>query len=118
MTDFEVWKDHGIALIEPDGALTGDAVPALRQALDEAGQLAAHHTIVIIDGAVTTFDATALGALLIRHVRLQHRGGTLAVIGTTGQIARLLRRVSIGDSVPVFGSLDEALATLTGKADA
>jgi anti-anti-sigma factor len=114
---FEIWKDNGIGLIEPDGALTGDAIPALRQALDEATQLAARHTIVIIDGAVTTFDATALGALLIRHARLQRLGGTLAVIGTTGEIARLLRLVAVGDSVPIFAGLDEALATLTGKAD-
>ena len=115
MISFDVWKDNGIGLIEPDGALTEDAVPALRQALDDAGQLASNHVIVIIDGAVTTFDATALGALLIRHMRLQRLGGTLAVIGTTGEIARLLRRVSIGDSVPVFAVLDEALVTLTGE---
>ena len=117
MIRFDVWKDRGVGLIEPDGALTADTVPALRQAIDEARRLAAHHTVAVIDGTVTVFDPAALGALLVHHNRLQEHGGTLAVIGKTGPIARLLRRVSIGDSVPVFGGLDEALATLTGKAD-
>jgi anti-anti-sigma factor len=117
VTRFEVSKSHGIGLIEADGVLDARAIPALRQAVDEAGQLAAHHTIAIIDGAVTIFDPVALGALLTQHNRLQERGGTLAVIGTTGLIARLLRLVGIGDSVPIFASLDDALATLTGAAD-
>jgi anti-anti-sigma regulatory factor len=99
----EVWKDSGIGLIELDGVLDADAVPALRQAFDEATQLAANHTI--------------LGALLTRHELLRDHGGTLAVIGTGGVIAHLLRRVGIGESVPLFASLDDALATLTGKAD-
>jgi anti-anti-sigma factor len=115
VTSFDVWNDPGVGLIEPDGVLDMAAVSALRQAVDEADQLAAHHKIAIIDGAVTTFDAAALGALLVQHQRLQQHNGTLAVIGTTGPVARALRLVGIADSVPIFASLDDALATLTGE---
>jgi anti-anti-sigma factor len=117
VTSFEVWKDHGTGLIEPDGVLDMDAVPALRQAIDEADQLAAHHTIALIDSKVTLFDPAALGALLTQHKRLQDNGGTLAVIGTTGPVARALRLVGIAQSVPIFAGLDDALATLNGNAD-
>jgi anti-anti-sigma factor len=115
VTSFEIWKDHGVGLIEPDGALDMDTIPGLRQAFDEADQLAAHHTIAIIDGTVTIFDPAALGALLTQHQRLQDHGGTLVVVGATGLIARLLRRAGFGDSVPVFTTLDEALTALSGK---
>jgi anti-anti-sigma factor len=114
---FDIWKDNGVGLIELDGAFESHEVPALRQALDEAAQLAAHETIAIIDGTVTIFDPAALGALLAQHKRLHERGGTLAVIGATGCIARAMRLLDIGHSVPIFASLDDALATLTDRAD-
>ena len=116
MISFDVWKDHGIGLIEADGVLDSYALSALRQALDEALQLTVHHTIAIIDSTVI-IDPAPLGALLVQHKHLHERGGTLAVIGANGLIADALRRFNIGHSVPIFASLDNALATLTGKAD-
>ena len=116
MISFKIWEDDGVAFIEPNGALDAQAVPALRQAVQDATKLAPHHTIAIIDGQVIVFDAVALGALLIQHHRLQQLGGTLAVIGATGPIASLLRRASIGDSIPIFHSLDDALPALASQA--
>ena len=116
MISFDVWKDHGIGLIEADGVLDSYALTALHQAMDEALQLAAHHTVAIIDSTVI-FDPAPFGALLAQHKRLHECGGTLAVIGTAGLIADALRRFNIGHSVPIFASLDDALATLTSEAD-
>ena len=116
MISFDVWKDHGIGLIEADGVLDSYALAALRQAMDEASQLAAHHTIAIIDSTVI-FDPAPLGALLAQHKQLHECGGTLAVIGANGLIADALRRFNVGHSVPIFANLDDALATLTSKTD-
>ena len=114
---FEVWKDHGIGLIEADGILDAYALPALRQAIDEALQLAAHQTIAVIDATVTIIDPAPLGALLAEHKRSHEHGGTLAVIGTNGLIAKALRSFDVGHSVPIFATLDDALTTLSGKTD-
>ncbi len=113
MTDFEIWHDKGVALIEPSGVLDGEAVPHLRTALVDAAKLTRLALIVILDDMITRVDAVALAALLIEHRRLRDRGGSLAVVGMQGPIAELLRRTCLGDDVPLFADLDQALTDLT-----
>lgn len=112
MTDFEVWADKGVALVEPCGALDAGAVPHLRAALDEAVNLTRRPLVVVIDEKVDRVDAVAVAVILIEHRRLRERGGDLGVVGAEGPVVSMLGRTHAGRDVPVFAGLEEALAGL------
>lgn len=116
MTEFEIWADSGVALVEPRGVLDADTVPRLRAALSEAANLTRRPLVVIVDERVTRVDAVAIAALLIEHRRLRDRDGRLGVVGTQGPIADLLRRTFAGVEVPIFAGLEEALTVLSAPA--
>jgi anti-anti-sigma factor len=112
VTEFEVWQDSGVGLVEPRGPLDADAVPQLRTALAEAVNLTRRPLVVILDEKVTRIVSVALAVLLIEHRRLRDRDGGLGVVGEQGPIASLLRRTHAGVDVPVFAGLEQALAGL------
>jgi anti-sigma B factor antagonist/stage II sporulation protein AA (anti-sigma F factor antagonist) len=112
VTEFEVWADSGVALVEPCGVLDVDAVPRLRAALSEAVNLTRRPLVVVVDEKVTKVDAVALAVILIEHRRLRDRDGGLGVVGAQGPIADMLQRTHVGREVPVFATLEEALAGL------
>ena len=115
MIEFETWRDSGVALIEPIGALTIAAVPRLHLELAKAAALTRLPLTAIVDGQTTRADLAAIAVLLVEHERLQHLGGTLAVIYPWGRIAQLMRRNAVADCVPVFDTLEHALAGVTSR---
>jgi anti-anti-sigma factor len=110
VAEFVVWADSGVGLVEPCGVLDADAVPQLRAALSEAANLNRRPLVVILEEKVTRVDAVALAVLLIEHRRLSGRDGGLGVVGAQGPVAGMLRRTHAGREVPVFATLEQALA--------
>jgi anti-anti-sigma regulatory factor len=115
MTDFVVWLDKGVALVEPSGALNADTAGDLRAALSEAGRLTREALVAMVDDKTVSVDQVAAAVLLSEHRRLQALGGTLAVVGPRGPIALLLHGMCVGDEPPAFTSLEQALAELTTR---
>ncbi len=115
MITFEVWRDRDVALIEPVGALTLAAVPRLRLELARAAALTRLPLTAIVDGQTTRVDLAAIAILLIEHERLQGLGGALAVVYPWGNIAQLMRRNAVADCIPVFDTIEHALAGATSR---
>ncbi len=118
MTAFDIWADKGIGLVEPSGPLDADAVPALRAAVSEAANLSRRSLVVMLEEKVSTAAPVAIAAILIEYRRLRDRGGSLAVVGTQGPVASLLQSTHLGREIPVFTTLEHALADLAATTPA
>ena len=86
--------------------------PELRSALLEA---AAHGTLVVNMTRTQFCDSSGLHTLLAAHKRAQAEGGGLLLAITAAPVLRVLALTSIDRMIPIFTSLDQALAQTTAN---
>lgn len=93
------------AVIEAAGELDVRAVPSLRSFVADAGDC-----LVFDLRQVTFMDASGLGVLAMSRRSTEQRSGALRLAAPSGQVRRVLAMTRLDRVIPVFDSLDEALA--------
>lgn len=109
-----VRRHHGIAVVALRGEVLGEDGLKLRSALEHAIDGSERETpslIVVID-EVRRMDSSALGALVYAQSHARTRGGRMAVVGGTSDIARLLELSQLTAVLERFPDLQSALASL------
>jgi anti-anti-sigma factor len=113
---FAVDSAGGFAVLTVGGHVDPYALEPLRRAAEQAFDAARRGGVVVACEEVECFDASALGALMALHSRLDERGGALVVVdGPDGVVARALRATGTDAVVSVAGSRDQALALLEAQ---
>ena len=99
---------HVVAL---DGEIDIRVSPRLRSrlvALTRAGK-----TAIVVDLSHVSFiDASLLDVLVVMHVRLLRRGGSLAIVCDRSEVYRLLELTGLSETLDVFPTREEALAAV------
>ena len=68
---------------------------------------------VILDLAQATFlDSRGVGALMTLHVHLKRADSTLVLAAATGQPAEVLGAVGLASIIPMYASVEEAVAAV------
>jgi anti-anti-sigma factor len=105
----EVWKDRGVAFIEPCGDVNQQDVPAFKEALLRARDIGAKPVRVLVLDSVQVLDAEALVLIYWEQRRCLNQGGCLALIGVADGLRRVLDLIGLADKLVVLAGLDEAL---------
>ena len=95
--------------MQPQGRLDVAVAPAFREALMQL--LEAGSTKLIIDlGGVTLVDSSGLGTILVGLKGARRAGGDLRIARPPPQFNTLLKVTSLSGVVPVYPSVEDALA--------
>jgi anti-sigma B factor antagonist len=108
-------EPHGASVVvSVQGELDVTSSQRFDDCLSEAGERADH---VILDlSRVDFMDTTAL-AVIVGHWRQQlEAGGTFLLAGARYRYTKALWITGLADRLPMFGSVDEALAAQSGGA--
>ena len=101
-------------VLELCGEFDLDTVPEIDRFLRRNLGPLYHQEHLVIDLAATTFIDSSFIAFLVRLVTEQRaRRKELVLARPAGQVRRVLALVGLPNVVPVFESVDEAVATLT-----
>jgi anti-anti-sigma factor len=60
--------------------------------------------------ALSFIDSAAMQMIIAARRVFCHKGGTLALVGPVPAVARTLKLAGVSDVIPVYGSLQQALA--------
>jgi anti-sigma B factor antagonist len=102
----------GVPVVHVGGGLDGAASAEFRSAVIAA--CAADCDRVSVDPCdVHYVESVPIGALIEAHGAVSARGGRLAIACATSDIARILRLSGLGHVVPMFDSVDSAVAFLS-----
>jgi anti-sigma B factor antagonist len=77
-----------------------------------------HRRIVLDLAAVDFMDTSSLAVIVSHWKRLQAAGGTLVLAGARYRYTKTLWITGLADRLPLFGTVDEALATESQAAPA
>jgi anti-anti-sigma factor len=101
------------SVLELEGEFDLDSVPEIDRFLRRHLGPLYHRDHLVIDLAGATFVDSSFIAFLVRLVTdLRSRHKELVLVRPVGQVRRVLGLVGLPNLVPVFDSLEEALATL------
>jgi len=93
-------------------AWRADAVEQLGRDL-RAAIGASSNALFVLDLSAVDFMTSAVLSLLMNiRVQLARRGYAFAVAGATGDVARMVEHTRLADVMPVYKTVDEALAAL------
>jgi anti-sigma B factor antagonist len=101
------------AVFRLTGSLDVATSPRLKEELLNAS--ARNQNDMIIDLTRVDFlDSTGLGALMGAHRRAAEKGGRVSLIVSDGPISRLLHITGLARVFPVYPSIGDALAAISG----
>jgi len=106
--------DSNVALVRADGEVDRAGIEACDYLLSKAGE---ETTGAVVDfSRATHVDYRATPLLVARRRVFKARGGELAVAAGRADVRNILR-ASAGAEIPVFSTLEEAVAYVRGEAD-
>jgi anti-sigma B factor antagonist len=94
---------------EVDMATTPQLRDELLGLLDEG-----HQRLVLDVSAVPFLDSTGLGVLMEVHRRLRDNAGAVALVGARPTLVRLLTITNLSRALPVYRSVEDASAAVSG----
>jgi anti-anti-sigma factor len=81
--------------------------------------LAGGPSVLVADAAETAFcDCAGVSALVFAHRRAAAAGAQLRVVTATAEVRRIIKLTGAHEVLNVHPTIDDALADLTGRADA
>ena len=103
-------RPSGVHLIRLSGPLT------LRTLFDfqEAARLDHEHPIIVDVGSVPYMDSAGLGALIGTYASCQRSERKFAIANVPDRVKVLFEMTGVVGLIPIFGSVDEAEASVTG----
>lgn len=107
--DLEVVEDGPVTVIRLSGDFDLASVPGVRQRLLDLAVDGRVNQVLDLT-AVTFMDSAGLGAIVSTRRRLRPLQGTLVLVCTNDTILRLLRLTSMDRVLPVYPTVDAALA--------
>lgn len=110
---FELAQVQGCAVLSAAGEIDLYTAPALRDALVAAAESSSR--IVIDLSRVTFLDSTGLGVMLGALGRARSVQRSVALVGPTSMVRRVLEITRLNQVFPTYGELDEALAARPGS---
>jgi anti-sigma B factor antagonist len=106
----------GLPVVAASGEIDITNAAELRTALVEA--TADGHSTLVVDMTGTRFcDSAGLHVLVHAHKRARDAGGELLLALHTAEVLRIFQITGVDQMVPIFSSLDEALARAAETAD-
>jgi anti-sigma B factor antagonist len=108
-------RGDGIPVVGVSGEVDVYAAPELRERLTEV--LADGRSVVVDLTEVGFLDSTGLGALVSARASATERGGSLPLVCTHERILKLFTITGLDGVFEIHGTVDEAVAALTGSAD-
>lgn len=118
MPDFELTSDHrdGTLVVRLVGDLDIVTSRQLDETLADARRTIEH---VVLDLSAVDFMDTSSLAVIVSHWKgLVSDGGSLALAGARFQYTRTLWITGLADRIPMYDSVDDALAELAAEAGA
>jgi stage II sporulation protein AA (anti-sigma F factor antagonist) len=74
-------------------------------------EVAGRPRLLVVDlSALSFIDSSALSVIMRSYRALHRDGGTLALVGPSPAVARILDLIDIAHTIPVYASLREATA--------
>jgi anti-sigma B factor antagonist len=104
---------NGVEVIGVVGELDIATSPGLRDRLDRGEDKADHPVVIDLTGC-EFIDSTGLATLLHGAGRERPSAGRIALAVSPGEVRKLLELTAIDRTIPVFGTLDEAIASVRG----
>lgn len=105
---FELAQVQGCAVLSAAGEIDLYTAPALRDALVAAAESSSR---ILIDlSRVTFLDSTGLGVMLGALGRARSVQRSVALVGPTSMVLRVLEITRLNQVFPTYAELDEALA--------
>lgn len=113
--DVETWIDGGRIVVEIGGELDAYSAGVLRE---ELARIAAPRPlrIAVVMAAVTFIDSAGIGVLVGAVKRARATGGGVALVGCSGRVESILRRMGLHRVFGLCGGLEEAFAWLDEEA--
>jgi anti-sigma B factor antagonist len=109
---FRLEQKYGTTVVVAAGEVDLYTSPGLHEALVAAGACTAR---IIVDlRAVTFLDSTGLGVLAGAYTRARDQDGSVSLVGPSGLVREVLHITRLDDAMPVYASLDEAIAGSDG----
>lgn len=93
------------------GSLDALTVPEVRSQVDALFDKGAVNVVVDLSN-VTTIDSTGVALVVSVFKRMRALGGLVKVVGVQGQPREIFHFLKLDQSLPMSGSVDEALAGL------
>jgi anti-sigma B factor antagonist len=106
---FSLHCTSGCAVVVATGEIDLYTAPALRESLIRAGESSSR--IVIDLSEVTFLDSTGLGVMLGALGRARTAERSVALVGLSDMVKRVLQITRLDEVFPTYARLDEALAT-------
>jgi anti-sigma B factor antagonist len=105
---------NGVRVVAVRGELDIATSPQVRELLADAAMDQAHP--LVVDLARCDFiDSTGLAALLHGAKPTQNGESRLAIVSPEGDVRRVLELTAIDKSIPVFASLEQAVAAALAR---
>ncbi|MBM4017885.1 MAG: STAS domain-containing protein [Planctomycetes bacterium] len=108
--------DHGrvrVMRIRPAEVYQSDLIERLGRELRGAVEAAGAGASFVLDLSCVTFlTSAAIGLVANIWAHLDARGYPFALAAATGEVSQVIRTVRLGEIMPVFTSVEEALSAL------
>jgi anti-sigma B factor antagonist len=105
---FRIEPRRGCVVVRVTGEVDFETASGLHRAVEEAARSSPR--VVIDFTGVSFIDSTGLGVILVARNEADARGGSVALVGSSALVRRLLRSAQIDHAFAMYDSLDEALA--------
>jgi anti-sigma B factor antagonist len=103
--------EQGVGVIVATGEIDMATAGALRQAVTDL--LASGYSHLVVDMCPVAFlDSTGLGVLVGARKKVLHISGSLALVCDTPRLLRLFRITGIDQALPIYPTVDAALAAV------
>src|SRR6202011_2725281 len=104
------WSVDDVAVIDMDGQLRVDTIPALRQSVSAALRRG-HRKLLLNVGNVTAVDAAGLGAIVHAHTLTRGVNGRVKLVSHRPAVQHLLICTRLLFELDVYATEGEALAS-------
>ena len=110
---YRIEQRQGCALVRVTGEVDFETAASLHKAVGEAAKSSPW---VIIDFTGVSFiDSTGLGVILVARNEADARGGSVALVGSSALVRRLLRSAQVDHAFAMFDDIEDALAAFAPR---
>lgn len=102
-----------LALMNIEGDITSYSEPYLDEAYQQIASKTAIKDLIVVVQKDAYINSGGISALLQMLAEMRKNGQRVGIAGVSDHFAKILKMVGVNKLAPIYGSLDEALASMS-----
>ncbi len=110
-------QEQGATVVDLEGRFDFGSRREFKESMERLGEVGGQHIILNLE-KVSFVDSSALGLLVVAHQNLKLKQGRISMVNPQTYVRQILELANVPKMIPVYPSLQDALAGTSAPAAA